>query len=423
MKRKWSQWKAFQLTVPGTVVGIFLSMSLFTACLERDNPPVILDCPRGQLPCEEDSSDCCPVECPEGFHLGGADSTDCIRDTTSHSFVWELDTFGIYPSGLYDVALVDENDIWAVGDIKTGRFDTTFYNGDTFLTPIHYNAVHWNGSEWELFNIEWNTFGHLVSPELFGIYAVSNSEIWVTSGSPSVSYANGLWENFRLWDMGILGPEDGILTSIWGTSSSNLYFVGDHGTIVHYDGSSFTKMESGTETPLRDIWGLDENHIWISSWTLATYEQESVILEYDNQSFKRKYVSSGFYPVLSDSISGYMYSVWSFEDTLYISCEGGLWKESLSTGVGYLTNRSTVAGKQVYIGKVRGNGYNDVFWLFSWGELYHYNGKTWKNILDLALQYPDVPLGAWGFAVRENMVVFVGNIHGDDQALIVRGQR
>jgi hypothetical protein len=288
--------------------------------------------------------------------------------------------------------------------------------------------VHWDGVAWEMvpvpipfINSSGEVIGHYPY-ELQSVYAFSTSDVWFLAGARVLVQWDGNSFNDR-YDFDNPYEDAGNTSKLWGITDHNIYLIGNTGTIVHYEGSSFTKMESGTETPLRDIWGLDENHIWISSWTLATYEQESVILEYDNQSFERKYVSSGFYPVLSDSISGYMYSVWSFEDTLYISCEGGLWKESLSTGVGYLTNRSTVAGKQVYIGKVRGNGYNDVFWLFSWGELYHYNGKTWKNILDLALQYPDVPLGAWGFAVRENMVVFVGNIHGDDQALIVRGQR
>ncbi|RMH85630.1 MAG: hypothetical protein D6681_16225, partial [Calditrichaeota bacterium] len=36
-------------------------------------------------------------------------------DTTSHHFVWQIDTFGTENSVFFDVAVIDENNIWAVG--------------------------------------------------------------------------------------------------------------------------------------------------------------------------------------------------------------------------------------------------------------------------------------------------------------------
>jgi len=45
--------------------------------------------------------------------------------TTSHDFVWEIDTLGNYGSYLKDVWIVDENNIWVVGNIET---DSGEYN-------------------------------------------------------------------------------------------------------------------------------------------------------------------------------------------------------------------------------------------------------------------------------------------------------
>jgi len=53
-------------------------------------------------------------------------------DTTSHNFIWEIDTLGIGGSYLNDVAIIDENNIWVVGNIET---DTATYN-----------AAHWDGN-------------------------------------------------------------------------------------------------------------------------------------------------------------------------------------------------------------------------------------------------------------------------------------
>src|SRR3972149_8811161 len=82
-------------------------------------------------------------------------------DTTSHNFTWQTFTFGgqAGSSTLYDVAIINENDIWAVGEIymndSTGQPD-----------PNTYNAVHWDGSTWELKRIKTNACGGVVYPPI-----------------------------------------------------------------------------------------------------------------------------------------------------------------------------------------------------------------------------------------------------------------
>jgi hypothetical protein len=64
-------------------------------------------------------------------------------DTTSHVINWTIDEIGEYGSILRDVAIIDENNIWAVGEIY---LKDTLGNPD----PKAYNAVHWDGSKWQL---------------------------------------------------------------------------------------------------------------------------------------------------------------------------------------------------------------------------------------------------------------------------------
>ncbi len=77
-----------------------------------------------------------PADCEPGWHQCENDNTICCLDSTSHSFYWTIDSLGIYGSYLNDVAIVNENDIWVVGNIET---DSTSYN-----------AAHFDGNEWEL---------------------------------------------------------------------------------------------------------------------------------------------------------------------------------------------------------------------------------------------------------------------------------
>ena len=51
------------------------------------------------------------------------------------------------------------------------------------------------------------------------------------------------------------------LRSVWGTSASNVWAVGDGGVILRYDGSSWTAVTSGTTESLNAVWGLDASFV------------------------------------------------------------------------------------------------------------------------------------------------------------------
>ena len=50
-------------------------------------------------------------------------------------------------------------------------------------------------------------------------------------------------------------PQGNSLYGVWGSSGSDVFAVGDAGTILHYDGSAWTPMSSGTTDSLRGVWG------------------------------------------------------------------------------------------------------------------------------------------------------------------------
>ena len=52
------------------------------------------------------------------------------------------------------------------------------------------------------------------------------------------------------------------LYSVWGTSATNVYAVGLNGTILHYDGTTWTAETSGTTNKLNAVWGVSETNIY-----------------------------------------------------------------------------------------------------------------------------------------------------------------
>ena len=106
-------------------------------------------------------------------------------ETTSHNFTWQTFEFGEHSSSvLYDVAIIDENNIWAVGEIY---MNDSLGNAD----PIAYNAAHWDGNQWETKRIKY--YGNCSAveyPPLKAVWAFSGTNIIVTNGG-SIGWFNG----------------------------------------------------------------------------------------------------------------------------------------------------------------------------------------------------------------------------------------
>ena len=53
-----------------------------------------------------------------------------------------------------------------------------------------------------------------------------------------------------------------ILYAVWGSSSTDVFAVGQDGTILHYDGSGWTAMDSGFTYDLYGVWGSSSSDIY-----------------------------------------------------------------------------------------------------------------------------------------------------------------
>ena len=291
-------------------------------------------------------------------------------DTTTHNFTWQTITFGEHSSSvLYDVAIIDENDIWAVGEIfmndSLGKPD-----------PIAYNAAHWNGSKWEVKKISVLYNGNQTVAPLEGVFALPTCEIIFTSGLPYLPQTNG-WKLYHLWDMGVLNQNDGGVTKIWGTSINDLYFVGRKGTIVHYDGKSWQKIESGTTTNINDIYGTaDKNgkQRIFCAVTNVHNDGDIKLLKID----ENKKVED--IPITVIGEQGYtISSVWTDKRKTYF-CGDGVFASSDDL----LFKEVKVNDRYKY--RIRGNGVNDVY-MVDYGGMSHYNGSTWSEIYPWGLSY------------------------------------
>ena len=217
-------------------------------------------------------------------------------DSTSHNIVWQIDTIGTWQSVLWDVWGTDPNNVYAAGDIFTsndGREGT--------------NIMHWDGKQW---NPEPFWEG-----EITAIYGFSKNDVWVAGAyiaDPFFYPLFGHWNGSK-WEKTVLSIS-GVIGALWGTSPTNLYAVGSGGMILHYDGSYWTQMNSGTNIrALSDIWGFSDNAIYASGYDASS--GRGVLLYYNGTTWKTLIDKIYNYGDSTNSPAGQIPSVWGYDDS------------------------------------------------------------------------------------------------------------
>jgi hypothetical protein len=65
----------------------------------------------------------------------------------------------------------------------------------------------------------------------------------------------------------VAAPTTEWLSGVWGSGSSDAWFVGTGGAMLHWDGRSLTPVDSGTANGLNRIWGDAVGHVWtVGDW-------------------------------------------------------------------------------------------------------------------------------------------------------------
>ena len=371
--------------LPFFILLITLSFFLITAC---PGPPETPDCGSHQI---EINGDC---ECEEGYYWG-EDQTKCLMDTTNHNFVWEINTIGNYGSYLNDVSIIDENNIWVVGNIET---DSGKYGG-----------AYWNGVSWELKKLK----GPGISVPTItanGLWCFSEDNIWFASGS--IYRWDGI-ETSLIWLRDI--NTDETVEKIWASSEDNIYFVGKKGAIVHYDGSTFTRIESGMNIPIVDVWGGDENDTYFCQFNSTT--GHSGILHYNGNQLESLYYFESIVHN-SDTLSGAIHTIWIYEDTLYAGYSSGIWKENILEKKGIVTLWTKIFSENIYSNKIIGQSNNDIIIVGNWMKMAHYNGVSWKSYTNILGNVGDYK----AIDIKGNLICAVGWTDFP-KALIVVGKR
>lgn len=319
-------------------------------------------------------------------------------DTTSNNFTWQTFTFGNGNAGscmLNDIAIINDSLAYAVGAIYTN--DSTTGQPD----PQPYNLATWDGKVWKLQKLPYNYQGQLLYHPIQCVFALNANDIWFAG--------NGVehWDGHKFSNIdevnSVYGPY--LLQKIWASSDNDIYMVGDGGTIVHYSGGSWTKIESGTNLQFLDIYGSGGQVLTVCS---QNYPLGEGIFNISGNTATQ---------VSSNPLGQYeLFSVWFVPGQHYYVVGSGIYeKNSLSDSS---WRNSPTEFTHYGSSEVRGSGLNDVFVVGAFGEFLHWNGASWKSFI----AETGLASGSYGsVAVKGNLVVAVG--YNSPQAVITMGRR
>lgn len=111
-----------------------------------------------------------------------------------------------------------------------------------------------------------------ITTTFLGIWGSGASDIWVVGEGGFIMHWNG-----SAWSTVASGTTEHLL-SVFGISSSDVWAVGSAGTIVHWNGATWSTVASSTTQSLHGVWGSGTSDVWavgdsgtIVHWNGATW--------------------------------------------------------------------------------------------------------------------------------------------------------
>lgn len=328
---------------------------------------------------------------------------------------------------LYDAWGTGSDDVWAVGNSTILHYDGTSWaeqlSGER-LFSVHGTSgtdvwavgptgiFHYDGAGW----VEQST----------GIYGTPAS-VWASGSDVFFVGYNGYLVHYDsgsdTWTKQALPSEVSSSESfykVWGTSPTDLYAVGTLGTVIHYDGSGWSRIRAGgphlsglwgagtgelfavgdnatilahtgsdwsvhsTGLPVRGVWGAGSGDVYAVAdvGTILHYDGSSWTLE--NTGLTYPALTADFHGVSGTSSS----DVWVVgQGGAILHYDGVDWSESRAVGSGSNLN------------DVWANGPDDVFAVGASSTLLHYDGSAWNSHSSLLTSSYQTVHGAAGNAV------------------------
>lgn len=210
---------------------------------------------------------------------------------------------------------------------------------------------------------------------LWTVWGTSVSNVFAVGNNGTIMRFNG-----TSWSLMTNPAGSNAIRGVWGTSGSDVFAVGAGGTILHFNGSTWSAMTSNTTSILYSVWGTAQGNVFAVGST-------GTIMRFDGTSWSAMTQTMTTQQLTSiwGTSANNVFAV-GFGNTV-VRFDGTAWSPMSSP---------TPAATQLY--RVWGTGPNDVFAVGSGGVIVHFNGTAWSTMTSGTTQ--DL-IGVWGTSSSE----------------------
>jgi len=264
-------------------------------------------------------------DCPPHYSECVNNQEYCCHDTTNADYTWEVHVLGNAggQSTIFDVSIISENDIWAVGQYIRAIIDEPIYHE-------FYNAAHWDGEEWEYIAVpvpvvdDDGEIWAYCTASISSITTFGTNNIWFIANLHTIIHWDGT--EFTDYVVGIDWNENynPLTWASWGSNSDNIYLGSAVGNIFHFDGSELSEF-GFLPVPLKitKITGSQGLVYCLAKNLSGEYSGQSIIVKIQNGIIE-PIVFSPNSGVNEENRFGLLQSIWSFGGNLYVMASGGL---------------------------------------------------------------------------------------------------
>lgn len=229
--------------------------------------------------------------------------------------------------------------------------------------------MRWNGQEWYIEDFQGTSSG------IKGIWALDSSNIYFANGAVLL-YKNGVYDQLNFKDLNFSNGQ--AVHKLWGSSESNIWGVGPWGTIVHFDGNEWEKINFATEWYFDNITGSKESGVAYA--TASKTGDVVMIAEMRNKQVKIIYRSDENTPELKS------WTIRYFNEGLYLGrsdlVSTKLWRYDLLTGRAKVLKDLLNTPLQMSVAQLTLNDTNNVYYFGKHegkGMMIHYNGVRYAG--------------------------------------------
>ena len=241
---------------------------------------------------------------------------------------------------------------------------------DVWATTLYGGIVHFDGSQtWKEVVADPDFSSNHVYGLAEGIWQVGSNALWIA----------GPYNQIYLYDGGALvpipdtgTPPTNDLLGVWGSSTKDLWAVGNNGAILHGDGTGWTQGTSPTTNTLRAVSGSAANDVWAvgDAGTVAHWNGAS-------------------WSATPSNTSTDLFAVWATAN--YVVAVGANGTIIADDGKGFASQTS---GATATLRGVWGRSPSDVY-AADGSNLFIYDGKAWTQ---KTIAGDTCVSGAWGTA-------------------------